>query len=200
MTVVPNPLVRNGHLVESLERSLRSGKHGLSVVPGLLKQVLAEGSWQEFTTQRDELVLHQRFADFVTTPPLKGLGASVDLIRRVIGDDPEALDLLDKALSNPAGVHLERSGTDVISIRDNAGGHGTSRAYALRKLRKDAPELHTEVLAGRLTAHKAMVQAGFRPPTFTVRADSPESVAKTLRRQLDPAVLSEVVRLINWEG
>lgn len=190
-----NHMVRNRHLVESLERSLRSGKHGLSVVPGLVKQILREESWREFTTQRDELVRHARFADFVVTPPLKGLGADPRLIRRVVEDDIEALDLFDQAMSDGARPGQR---TDLVHIMNEveARPHGTNRAYALRRLRADAPELHAEVIAGNLTAHAAMVQAGFRPPTFTVRADSADSVAAALRRQLDPAVLAEVGRLI----
>lgn len=73
---------------------------------------------------------------------------------------------------------------------------GTSRGYALRKLQTDAPMLHEEVLAGRLSAHAAMVQAGFRPKTFTVRAESAEDVAATLRRRLPPDVLSELVGIL----
>jgi hypothetical protein len=38
-----------------------------------------------------------------------------------------------------------------------------------------------------------MVEAGFRPRTFTVRGTDPESVVTTLRRQLPPEVLAAVV-------
>lgn len=72
--ITPNPRRGNAHLVESLTRSLRSGKHGLEAVPGLLKRVLAEKSWREFVTQRGELVQHDRFAEFVTAPALRGPG------------------------------------------------------------------------------------------------------------------------------
>lgn len=193
--------VRNRHLVESLERSLRSGKHGLSVVPGLLKQVLVEESWREFTTQRDELVQHARFIDFVTTPPLRGLGADLDLIRRVVGNDPEALDLLDRAMQNPVGgsskIVLNHHIVNVEN--DQEVPKGNSAAYALRKLRKDAPDLHAEVLAGRLTAHAAMVRGGFRPRTFTIRADDTTSVARTLRKNLKPDQLAELAQLLAEE-
>jgi hypothetical protein len=143
-----------------------------------------------FTTQRGELVQHERFADFVTTPPLKGLGADVDLVRRIVAEDSEALDLLDRALQNPAGRPETLS-----NIQDKAPT-GTTRAAALRKLRADAPELHAEVLAGRLTAHAAMVQAGFRRPTFTVRGDDPQSTARTLRKHLTAEQLTTLARLL----
>ncbi|WP_255781315.1 hypothetical protein KZZ52_31530 [Dactylosporangium sp. AC04546] len=41
-----------------------------------------------------------------------------------------------------------------------------------------------------------MVQAGFRPKTFTVRADSAAEVAATLRRRLSPDILTEVADLL----
>jgi hypothetical protein len=39
---------------------------------------------------------------------------------------------------------------------------GTSRATALRRLRKDRPDIHARVLKGELSAHAAMIEAGFR--------------------------------------
>jgi len=185
-----NHLVRNRHLVEDLGGALRSGQHGLSTVPGLLKRVLVEESWREFTTQRGEHVQHDRFAEFVTTPPLQGIGSTVDLVRSICRDDMEALDLLDQALQGRHGG--DHSKSDNVTLAPT----GNARDKALRKLRKDAPELHAEVLAGALTAHAAMVKAGYRPPTFTVRGDSPESVAATLRRRLSPEQVSDLVRLL----
>lgn len=179
----------NANLVEALGSALREGDHSLGTVPGLVKRVLREESWQEFVTQRGEHVRHERFVDFVAAQPLRGIGASVDLVRRIVADDVEALDLLDRALKNPAHVHAD---VNNINVRPT----GTSKDYALRRLRKDAPELHAGVLAGRLSAHAAMVQAGFRPKTFTVRADSAEDVAATLRRRLPPEVLNELVELL----
>lgn len=69
---------------------------------------------------------------------------------------------------------------------------GTSRRYALNRLERDAPELYQQVVQKKMTAHAAMVQAGFRPPTFTVRADSAEQVAETLKRRLPPEMVAEL--------
>lgn len=187
-------LKTTGTLVESLGSALRRGDHALGTVPELLKRILREGVWREFVTQRGEHVEHQRFADFVVTPPLKGIGASIDLVRRVIADDKEALDLLDQALQNPQGG--DHSKSDNIRLAQSSKQAGTSSDYALRKLRKDAPDLHAEVLEGNLSAHAAMVKAGFRPKTFTVRADNPESTAQSLRRHMEPEVLRTLARLL----
>jgi hypothetical protein len=185
-------LRRNGNLAEMLGGALRDGGHALGSVPGLLKQILADDGWRRFTTQRGEVIEHERFADFVTTPPLKGLGASIDLVKRVVAGDVVALDLLDRALQNPGG--RPETVDNIHSSKERPSA--TSKDRALRKLRKDAPALHEEVLAGRLSAHAAMIRAGYSPRTFTVRADSPESIANTLRRQLDPEELSKLARLL----
>jgi hypothetical protein len=39
---------------------------------------------------------------------------------------------------------------------------GNSAAYAIRRLRKDRPDIHARVLAGELTPHAGVIEAGFR--------------------------------------
>lgn len=192
----PDPLRGNGHVVESLGHAISSGEHGLSTVPGLVKRVITEGSWREFVTKRGELVEHESFASFVTTPPLRGLGSDMALLRRIVGDDAEAVDLLDRAVQRPNGTNQHTKGLDNIQTQAPSG---TSESAALRRLRRDRPDLHAQVLANQLSAHAAAVQAGFRPKTFTVRADKPESIVGTLRRQLDPRILTMVAKLLAEE-
>ncbi len=45
---------------------------------------------------------------------------------------------------------------------------GNERSYALRRLRKDRPDLHKKVIVFEMSPHAAMVEAGFRPKTITV--------------------------------
>src|SRR5690606_39932864 len=85
-----------GGLVDALSSALDSGGHGLSNVPVLLKRLLAEEWWREFETVRGEVVRHERFEEFVAAPPLKGLGSEISLIKRIVADDREAVDLLDR--------------------------------------------------------------------------------------------------------
>ena len=185
-------LRHNASLVESLGSAIRSGEHGLSTVPDLLKRILREGSWREFTTRRGEHVEHDRFERFVVTPPLQGIGATVDLVRQVIAHDTEAVDLLDQVLQ---GVQGKRSDLG-NNIPEVGRPEGTSKAKALRRLRKDAPELHTKVIAGDLSAHAAMVQAGFRPRTATVPIEDTERLAAALRRHLDADQLARLIALL----
>lgn len=196
MTVKADPLRARGSDVAALSDMLRRGGSALESVPHQLKALLRSGDWRLFVTRLGKEVRHERFADFVTTQPLAGLGASVATVRKLLVDDVEALDLLDQAVQGRRG---ER--TDLVpNIHEVERPAGTTRDRALRKLRKDAPELHADVLAGRLTAHAAMVKAGYRPATFTVRADSPEAVAATLRRRLDADTLAAVRRLLEADA
>jgi hypothetical protein len=188
----------NGNLVDSLGNAVRHGGTALGTVPGLLRRVLETGAWREFVTQRGEHVPHARFADFVTTPPLKGLGATMDLIERVVADDPVTLDLLDKELQRPVGTNQHGKGEAVNNI-NTLRPVGTSKAAALRKLRKDAPELHAKVLAKEMSAHAAMVQAGFRHRMVSVNMDDPLSGANTVLRNASPEYLAEFRRLLNKE-
>jgi hypothetical protein len=184
----PSPQANNV-LVETLGSSLQRGGNALADVPGLLKRLLVEDAWRTFTTRRGELVEHERFAGFVAAPPLRGLGATVDLIKRIVEDDKATLDLLDQALQNPSHVHA-----DVNNI--NVRPQGTSRDQALRKLREDAPELHADVLAGNVSPHAAMVKAGYRPRTGTVRYDDPESAARSLRKHMPADTRRALAKLL----
>ncbi len=66
-----------------------------------------------------------------------------------------------------AGITVD----NIHSDSSNSRPSGTSQTAALRRLRKDRPDLHAQVLAGDLTPHAAMVVAGFRKRTATVPAE-----------------------------
>ena len=184
-------LKANALVNDALSSALRSGGNALDNIPALLKRVLLAESWRHFVTRRGDEVTHERFESFVVPPPLKGLGGTVDLIKRVVEDDKATLDLLDQALEGRQG---ERS--DLVNNINEVRPQGTSQSQALRRLRKDEPELHAEVLAGNLTAHAAMVKAGYRPRTGTVRYDDPESTARSLRRHMPPDTRRALARLL----
>ena len=62
-------------------------------------------------------------------------------------------------------------------------------------MRDGAIAVEGESIVG-VSPHAAMVRAGFRPATFTVRADSVESAARALRRHLTTDQLSTLARLL----
>jgi len=81
----------------------------------------------------------------VSAPPLDGLGATLDQLRGVCRNDPEALDAIDQATQNVPSVHTG-AGNNVPGRPE-----GNTSAKALRRLQKDRPDLHGRVLAGELS-------------------------------------------------
>ena len=73
-------------------------------------------------------------------------------LKRLCSDDPEAPDAIDRAMQGRQG---ER--TDLLdNIQEVAPAPtGTSRQAAIRRLRKDRPDLHAKVLKGEVSAHRA---------------------------------------------
>ncbi len=95
------------------------------------------------------------------------------MLKRMCRDDRTALDALDKVTTGKRGGDQKSAeviiNTDIISIDSKRNEqHGTQREYALRKLRDDAPSLHARVLAGELSPHAAMLEAGFRKRTISI--------------------------------
>lgn len=99
----------------------------------------------------------------------------------------QALDALDRVTQHPAGNSTGRNqhstGTfdNIQSSSPVEAPTGTSSAAALRRLRKERPDLHARVLAEELTPHRAMVEAGFRKPTITIPREV-DAAARALRR------------------
>jgi hypothetical protein len=112
-------------------------------------------------------------------------------------DRINAVDAADAAVQQG---NRQGARTDLFdNIQEVKAPTGTSQSAALRRLRNNKPELHARVLAGELSPHAAMVQAGYRPRTITIRADDAESIVRTLRRQLDPDVARRVAKLFAEE-
>lgn len=169
-----------GQLVYSLQSALRDGKHGLRSVPALIVKIVDGDMWQERQNEHGITVTYKTFEAFVAGPLPEGLGGDMATLRSLCHDDPVALDALDRV--------VQREGGRPVTV-DNVNGYntgdrptGNSAATALRVLRRDEPALHAKVLAGELSPHGAMVAAGKRPKTATVRLDDPRRAAAALAR------------------
>lgn len=190
-----NHLRARGSLIDALSSALDRGNHGLQNVPGLLKRILTDGSWQEFETARGEQVTYERFQDFVTTPPLKGIGASIDLIKRIVGtDDPELLVLLRDAMRAKQG--RPGSGETRADSARVSGTSGEDAALTADRLAREAPEEYAAVLRGERTLHAAAVRAGIRHRRIAIRLDNAESAAETLRKHMTHEQLMALIKLL----
>ena len=186
-----NSPLRNEVIVRDFRTLLERKQSGLAEIPGALKRILSQECWRcrELPERRGKLVEFSRFVDFITTPPLEGLGATVPLLRNLLRGDLEALDLFDKATTGRQGERLDL----VDNINKVSRPDGTSRAQALRRLRKVRPTLHSAVLAGDLSPHRAMVMAGLRPRTATIRIDDPAAAIRSLLRYFTAKVLLRAI-------
>lgn len=182
-------------VVSALSSAIYYGGSRLKTIPEALKRVIREELWREFVTPRGERVTHERFEDFLSAEGTHGLGISYEDLHRLVRDDPEARDLLDQAMQRKPG----RPSPTVANSNDKRPT-GTTSDQALRRLRKDRPDLHAKVIAGDLSAHAAMVEAGFRPRTCTVRLDDPARIAETLRKKLDHDQVDDLVRHLQQEA
>lgn len=197
----PHQLRSRATVINLLSTGLDNGANGLASVPGLLRQILEEGSWRHFITMRDEEVRHNDFCAFLATPPLKGLGASEDLIRRLVGHDIALLDLLDQNLAQPPGRPArspadETSREETVDNVHNSRPAGNSRAAGLRKLHRHAPHLLPQVTSGELSVNKALIEAGLREHTVTVPVSHPQKTADILRRHLTGDQLADLAALL----
>ena len=189
-------LAYNDTIVCQLRLAISQGGHGIGEVPALIKEILRSGAWRHRKVATGSIVDLTDFREFVRKDPLEGLGASLDLVRRLIEDDPEAMDMLDRALGSRQG---ER--TDLVDIVNEvvAGPDGNSAQYALRRLRDARPDLHAEVLAGALTPHAAMVAAGFRRRTYSIDLGDAAVAARAIRRHASPEFVADLVRALSVE-
>ncbi|GAA3222221.1 hypothetical protein [Actinocorallia longicatena] len=177
-----------GALVSELSVAMTAAGEGLVHAPRLLRRVLEETAWREFVIDGSR-VAHRDFLSFVIASPPRGLGATVGTVRRLTGGDPVIVDLLEQALQ-------QSTASAVDNINEPIRPTGTSQAAALRRLRKDAPTLHDRVLTGEMSAHAAMVEAGFRARTVTVPLSRPETAARVLRSNLTPDELAQLITLL----
>lgn len=73
---------------------------------------------------------------------------------------------------------------------------GNTEQAAIRRLRKDRPDLLERVKEGALSAHRAMVEAGFRRQTITIPND-PQAAARRLLRHFEGERLAALMRALS---
>jgi hypothetical protein len=146
-------------------------KNDLKLIASTLKSIIKREEWRHWRWIGQDFEC-QSLRECLLRHPPKGIGADITVLRRLIYDDKQAIDMLDTALQNPVGSNQYPSekGKDLFEPVDNVNTlkrpDGNAIEYALRRLRADerplAKELHTKVLAGELSPHRAAVLAGYR--------------------------------------
>lgn len=128
-----NLLAFRDQLSESLYGTIRRGYQGLRSLPALLIEAVEEKVWEEriiAAKSGEHFSGFGSFAEYVKAGPPAGLGTSEEIIYSLLAENPEARDLLDRALRRPRdGAYV------IVTLRtdDIVGMAGTLR----RHLNKD---------------------------------------------------------------
>jgi len=184
----------NATLVSGLRDTIKDGKEGLDGTPKYIRKVLNEKAWQiRVIPSTGEVVEFDSFTDFVEAHPPEGLGTSIDMLKRMCEGHEEVRNMLLEEVTEAAGKHGgDRKSEDAQDQVDiiNSNDGGTSESYALRRLKRDAPELAEKVLDGEMSANAAAIEAGFRTKTVSVPVhkggeEQHERAAKSLAKHFD---------------
>jgi len=171
------PLVANFEQVQRLQSAVLNAPRDVNMLRMALGNTLRLGAWLDRLDPRQGKRFQfsaEQFLEFIKRPVPDGLQTDVETIRRFIADEPEVAVLFEQAITrtsggpnNPHGCvgkpREEKNNLDNIKV-DSVPTYptGTSSAAAIRRLAKDRPDLLEEVKAGKVSPHRAMVQAGFR--------------------------------------
>lgn len=196
---------RADSIVENLRDSMVTERKLLDYFPTLLKSVIADGLWRERVVARTgEVARFARFEEFVVAAPYAGLGITMEMLKNLCRGNVELLDLIDKAMQHAHGGDRgnQYTGGKVNIIHVATKPDGTSAQRAVRQLRQHAEAgdeqvaaLYAAVLAGEMSPHAAVVEAGLRKKTATVPVD-PVGVARWAKRTFTAEQIAELVEAL----
>jgi len=179
--------------VSSLAQALASGQ-SLANVPGLVKNIIKSEMWRDrIVRQTGKQATFKRFRDFVEAYPPEGLRTTIPMLIQICTtyDDMEAVSLIAQAEAGKRGAPegnknaSKTNHNNIMVCQDESGAtQGASTTYTMRRLAKDAPELHKAVVSGDLSPNAAALQAGFRRRKFQM-PDTPEAAGKYLAERVD---------------
>jgi hypothetical protein len=144
----------------------------------------------------------ERFADFVTTLPLEGLGTDKETLIAICEarGDKEAKTLLVQALANRRGPPLgnkNQLGTNGLVQTISTSPKKRDRpGKVILSLRKDYPGLYQEVIAGQKSETEAAIEAGIVPPRIKINTASADSAATAIKKYCSQQFISELVALL----
>ncbi len=190
-----------GNIIRGLQQHLIHGGHSLGAIPDDIKLIVEKDMWREWVDPvTGEVHIYASFQEFVRAPFTEGLNAELHTLKNLCRDDVSALAAIDKATKkgrgNPTGNNQYTVDGNVDNVHVSPIDErpsGNTRQRAMRRLRKDRPDLHERVLADEISPHAAMVEAGFRKRTITVPADL-DGATDALIKRFGADALYEIVR------
>lgn len=221
-------LTRKRQTIDSLQRSLNEGEHGLNAVPGLMRQILQDRMWVSFPVdlggELDPEYMPGTFNNFVVSQPPRGLGSTVDLLKRICHEDKDVLDMIDREIQGKVGAPPSYDQDNLISdeivynihnSKPSVNGAierptGTSESAGLRRLRKvlsnaksnNQPEraekverVRRKIFNNEMSVHAALIELKLRTPTFTIPVHT-ERAARAIKKRFTPVQIKELISLL----
>lgn len=134
--------------------------------------------WTYTVGNTERTVAYSTFEEYLA----KWCRFTLEELRDLFCRDVEILNLLDIACQQKVGnPHL-----NVDNINNSLRPDGTSKDAGLRRLRKDRGDLHQQVISGEKSVNAAMVEAGFRKPSITLKPTNPVRAAETIHAKFGP--------------
>jgi hypothetical protein len=184
-----------GAVVRAAAQALEQGGMKLELIPSLILRIINERMWEQRAIPEENWGLSPQFnsfEEFVTTGPWEGLGTTVTAIMDVCRRNTEAVEAITHATQRDRGRPTVNGNNVPIFGRPE----GNAQAKALRRLRSDRPDLLQRVLDGELSAHAAMVEAGFRRRMITINSDVERAARDLCRHFRDRADRERLAALI----
>ena len=183
----------NENICNSAEEALRWGGNYIQNFPGLIRKIIELEAWREREVQHEGVIKLNSLRELITEKPLKGWGTTIEKVQKYINDDPDLLVIFRESVTPGKGGDQKSKNINNNNIIIDNTKQGTSKAYTLDRLNRQAPELYEEVKAGNLSANAAAIKAGFR------KKDTPLEVAIKAFGKLSNTERSQFIEAIGYK-
>jgi hypothetical protein len=146
-------------IVHEIQMAMKGGQeHLLGQLPWMIADAIDKQVW---TTYESSLKDRRwgTFEAWVTHPLWEGLNSTIEELSFFCRHAPEVQQRIRAALGELAKPGEIGKGRDRGS---NATSNDRGQTYAIKRLKRDRPDLADKVVRGEVSAHAAAIEAGFR--------------------------------------
>jgi hypothetical protein len=144
--------------INTLQQVLsEGGKRIFDIAPNILKEIIGEHEWVGRCDSAG--VEFKSFEAFAACPLWEGLGCTIADLMAICRKREDVQKRINEEIG-AAPKHVGR-GHRSDNVTPNRGNNPT---YALKRLKRDRPDLAEKVIAGELSTNAAAIEAGFRKP------------------------------------
>lgn len=150
-------------IVHEIQMAMKGGQeHLLGQLPWMIADAIDKQVWTTYESSLKDRPWGS-FEAWVTHPLWEGLNSNLAELRFFCRREPEVLERIEAAVEELAKDTPKDEATGRFVRGDNVNtDKGNSHTYALKRLKRDRPDLAEKVVRGEVSAHAAAIEAGFR--------------------------------------